>query len=48
MIRILKFCTKDCETVVLAYAQNFPDGLSGGSLALSLNAPLLLVDQSNN
>ena len=43
-----KFCAKDSETVVLAYAQNFPDGLSGGPLALSLDAPLLLVDQSNH
>lgn len=33
---------------MLAYAQNFPDGLSGGPLALSLDAPLLLVDQSNH
>lgn len=42
-----EFCAKDCDTVVLAYARNFPDGLSGGPLALSLEAPLLLVDQSN-
>lgn len=27
-----------------AYAQNFPDGLAGGTLAMSLQAPVLLTD----
>jgi putative cell wall-binding protein len=31
-------------SAVLAYAQNFPDGLSGGPLAYTLNAPLILTD----
>ena len=31
------------ETMVLAYAQNFPDGLSGGPLAYQLDAPLVLT-----
>lgn len=31
------------STVVLAYAQNFPDGLCGGPLAVSLGAPLILT-----
>lgn len=31
------------EAVVLAYAKNFPDGLCGGPLAMSLNAPLILT-----
>ena len=31
------------EYAVLAYAQNFPDGLSGGPLAHSLKAPLILT-----
>ena len=31
------------ETAVVAYAWNFPDGLSGGPLAMSLNAPLILT-----
>lgn len=31
------------KRVVLAYAMNFPDGLSGGPLAMSIGAPLLLV-----
>ncbi len=35
------------ETAVLAYAQNFPDGLSGGPLAISMDSPLLLVDNNS-
>ncbi|MDD5823014.1 MAG: cell wall-binding repeat-containing protein [Firmicutes bacterium] len=35
------------SSVVLAYGKNFPDGLSGGPLALQLNAPLILVANSN-
>jgi putative cell wall-binding protein len=31
------------ETVVLAYAWNFPDGLCGGPLAVSMDAPLILT-----
>ena len=31
------------DYVVMAYGVNFPDGLSGGPLAFSLKAPLLLV-----
>lgn len=30
-------------TIVLAYSKNFPDGLAGGPLAMSLNAPLILT-----
>ena len=33
-------------TAVLAYAQDFPDGLSGGPVAMSMKSPLLLVDRS--
>lgn len=32
---------------VLAYSQNFPDGLSGGPLAYILDAPLLLTKSGN-
>ena len=32
------------EAVILAYAQNFPDGLCGGVLAHAMNAPLVLTD----
>ncbi|MBR6771758.1 MAG: cell wall-binding repeat-containing protein [Clostridia bacterium] len=32
---------------VLAYAANFPDGLSAGPLAAYLNAPLILTDSNN-
>lgn len=38
-----KFFSKT-KTVLLAYAQNFPDGLSGGPLALIKNAPIILTD----
>ena len=31
----------------LAYAKNFPDGLSGGPLAMRLSGPLLLVDDAH-
>ena len=34
------------EHAVLAYAQNFPDGLSGGPLAYELKAPLILTDNN--
>ena len=33
----------DATCAVLAYADNFPDGLSGGPLAYSLKAPLILT-----
>ena len=33
----------DPDTAVLAYAKNFPDGLSGGPLAMALDAPLILT-----
>ncbi len=32
------------STIVLAYGKNFPDGLSGGPLAASLSAPLVLTE----
>ena len=35
------------KTAVLAYGGNFPDGLSGGPLAMALDAPLVLVDNRN-
>lgn len=34
------------QTVVLAYAQNFPDGLSGGPFAMLLDAPIILTNSS--
>lgn len=42
-----QFSSSTCNNVVLAYAQNFPDGLSGGPLAVSYGAPLILVDSNN-
>ncbi len=38
---------KNPENLVLAYASDFPDGLSGGTLAMSLQGPILLVDNRN-
>ena len=38
---------KTSDNLVLAYAMNFPDGLSGGPLAMSLDAPLMLADDKN-
>ena len=35
------------DSIVLAYAQNFPDGLSGGPLAMSMGALLMLADDKN-
>ena len=35
------------SSAVLAYAQNFPDGLAGGTLAMSLQAPVLLTDNGS-
>ena len=34
---------KNPKAVVLAYSENFPDGLSGGALACGIDAPLILV-----
>ncbi len=41
-----KFFPGGSTTAVLAYAQDFPDGLSGGPVAMSMKSPLLLVDRS--
>ena len=35
------------HNAILAYAQNFPDGLSGGPLAYCLRSPLLLTQTGN-
>lgn len=37
----------EAEAVVIAYGKNFPDGLSGGPLAMELNAPLVLATSTN-
>lgn len=36
----------DAKKAVIAYGMNFPDGLSGGSLAMQLGAPLLLANDN--
>lgn len=37
------FFSSDVTTITLAYGQNFPDGLSGAPLSMSLGAPLILT-----
>ena len=38
-----QFFDGSAENTVLSYADNFPDGLAGGPVAMSLGAPLILV-----
>lgn len=42
-----RFFPLEVENLVLAYGQNFPDGLCGGVLAYYLNAPMLLTRDKN-
>lgn len=38
----------EADSIVLAYAKNYPDGLCGGPLAYAMNASLILVDSNVN
>ena len=40
------FFGDESSCAVLAYAQNFPDGLAAGPLAMSLGSPVILTDNS--
>ncbi len=42
-----KFFSEESANIVLAYAHNYPDGLSGGPLAMSMGSPLVLTDNVN-
>ena len=42
-VNVAKTFFGETSCAVLAYGNNFPDGLCGGALASSMNAPLLLV-----
>ncbi len=42
-----QFFGNHSETAVFAYGLNFPDGLSGGPLAMSLEGPLLLITSAD-
>ncbi len=42
-VNVAKTFFSETSCAVLAYGNNFPDGLCGGALASSMNAPLLLV-----
>ena len=35
------------DTIMLAYGDDFPDGLVGGSLGVSMHTPLLLINERN-
>ena len=41
------FFPSDIDSIVLAYAMNYPDGLAGGPVAYIKGAPLLLVNDAN-
>lgn len=43
----MQFSGIDARAVMLVYGDNFPDGLSGGALAMAMDAPLLLVNDIN-
>lgn len=40
------FLPEKCSSAVYAYALNYPDGLSGGPLAMALGAPVVLTDNA--
>ena len=42
-----KFFPDGSETIVIASGDTFPDGLTGGPLAMSLSSPLFLVNDRN-
>ena len=42
-----RFFPESAENLVLVYGHKYPDGLCGGVLAYSLNAPMLLVREQN-
>ena len=42
-VEVAKAFFKTPDSAVLAYAKNFPDGLSGGPLVTEMNAPLILT-----
>lgn len=41
-----KFFEDEIDNVVFAYANNFPDGLAGGPLAMAVGAPIILTSGS--
>ena len=45
-VLVAKAFVENPESAVLAYALNYPDGLCGGPLAMSMNAPLILTTDS--
>jgi putative cell wall-binding protein len=47
-INIAKYFKMDGTTVTLSSGEDFPDALAGSILAAKLNAPVILVSDSNN
>ena len=47
-VKIAETYFNNADSIVLAYARNFPDGLAGGPLAYAMGAPLILVDTDKN
>ena len=47
-IKVAEKYFDDIDAAVIAYAKNFPDGLSAGPLAYILRAPLILTDSTKN
>ena len=45
-VNIARMFFPTAKYAVLAYGENFPDGLSGGPLAKSMNAPLILTSNA--
>lgn len=42
-----RFLPETTDSIVLAYAMNYPDGLAGGPIAYATESPLLLVTSSS-
>ena len=46
-VKVAEEFFKDPNKAVVVYGQNFPDGLSGGPLAVSLGGPLILSKEGS-
>ena len=45
-VNVAKTFFPEAKSAVLTYAFNFPDGLTGGCLAYSMDAPLILTNSN--
>lgn len=46
-VKVAERFFKNPKAVVLAYAMNYPDGLTGAPLAIQLDGPIILADSNN-